>query len=156
MLANRAAFQRTSKEQGDLFEETAEMALKLVGFSIVGRHVFFPNAGVNIDFIADNKNGISFYVTCKGSIQGDRPGCERTDTLKKAIAEAYLLSRYEWWPILLLTSHLPTGRSGLAMLKTVERSVLFDAIVPTSKEGQRRLRQLVEMTGEELERDCKE
>lgn len=144
-------FQATGKIQGDLFEEQSAQALMLAGFTIDGRRVRFADAGVEVDIIATNQQQISFYITCKGSMQGSRPGCERTDTLKKAIAEALILHQHGWSPVLLLTSHRPTTPSGLAMLHSVDPEMLFDVVNPTT-DG-KRLRWLARATEADLARD---
>lgn len=145
-------FQSKGKQQGDLFEKECQQALELAGFEIVDTLVDFIDAGVEVDIIATNQHAISFYITCKGSIQGDRPGCIRTDTLKKAIAEAYCLTQAGWGPVLLLTSHLPTMGRGVTMLKLVARSVLYDSLVPS--QAWRRLSWMAKATELELRQDA--
>lgn len=130
------SFQSKGKLQGDLFERESELAVALAGFEIAGLRVDIPDAGVEADIIAHNKHGIAFYITCKGSLQGERPGCLRTDTLKKAIAEAYCLSRAGFNPTLLLASHLPEDGRGATMLGLVSPEILFDALIP-SHDGKR-------------------
>ena len=147
------SFQRIGKIQGDNFEEQAQIALSAVGFEIAGIHVDILAAGVDVDIIANNQHGVSFYVTCKGSLQGERPGCIRTDTLKKAIAEAYCLHAVGLWPILFLTSHLPEDGRGIAMLNLAlsDPAMLFDALVPS--QDRKRIKWLAGATEEALRSD---
>jgi hypothetical protein len=144
-------YQAAGREQGDLFEEMSAQALSLAGFTIDARRERFGDAGIEVDIIATNEAGISFYITCKGSWQGSRPGCERTDTLKKALAEAMLLHQHGWGPVLLLTSHRPTTPSGTAMLQSIDPEILFDAVNPLT-DG-KRLRWLAQATEADLARD---
>jgi len=143
-------FQAQAKEQGDWFEDACIRTLQAAGFDVVDQRVRFKDAGVEVDIIVTGKADISFYITCKGSYQGSRPGCERTDTLKKAIAEAYALHECGWGPVLLLTSHLPTTESGIAMLQATSPDVLYEAIEPLSKHGIKRLQWLNQASEDEL------
>ena len=144
-------FQAASRRQGLWFEELCRAILIDCGFTIDGEHVDFTDAGVEVDLIATNRHAISFYITCKGSYRGRRPGVQRTDTLKKAIAEAQALHAQGWGPILLLTSHLPNTHSGRALLASVDPEVLFDAIDPLH--NARRLRWLAGADEATLRRD---
>lgn len=150
-MDNAANAQRLAVEQGKHFEQTCEMALKYAGFEIADRHVTFTNVGVEVDIIVTNRHNIAFYSTCKGSMRGTRPGVKRTDTLKKALCDVFLLSDYGWSPILLLTSHVPLTGNGRAMLNAVERSRLFDVLSPW-RHGER-LRWLANATEDMLRRD---
>lgn len=106
------------------------MALEYAEFRVVDRRVVIRSIGIEVDFIAEGKQGIAFYITAKGSMRGERPGSSRTDTLKKALCDAFLLEQEGIGPVLLFTSHIPTGGNGLAMLISVRRSTLFDVLNP--------------------------
>lgn len=144
-------FQAAAGAQGRLFEATCQMVLQQAGFVLAETHLFIAEAGVNVDFIAHNADEVAFYITCKGSYQGERPGAKRTDTLKKAIAESYALHAQGFGPILLLTSHLPDTPSGLALLASVDPDVLFDAIDATH--GLKRLQWLARASETQLRAD---
>ncbi len=144
-------FQAASHAQGVWFENLCRAILIDCGFTIDGEHVDMPDAGVEVDLIATNRHAISFYSTCKGSYRGQRPGVQRTDTLKKALAEAQALHAHGWSPILLLTSHLPNTRTGRQLLASMDPEVLFDAIDPLH--NARRLRWLAQADEEALRRD---
>ena len=144
-------FQAVSRAQGLWFENLCRAILIDCGFIIAGEHVDFAEAGVEADLIATNRHDISFYITCKGSYRGLRPGVQRTDTLKKALAEAQALHGQGWSPVLLLTSHLPNTRTGRELLASVDPEVLFDAIDPLH--NARRLRWLAGADEEALRRD---
>lgn len=123
-------FQATSKQQGDMFEDISVKVLTDAGFRIDAQRERIHDAGVEVDIIATNRHEISFYITCKGSYRGKRPGSKRTDTLKKAIAEAVMLNHQGWGPVLLLTSHKPTAGAGDAMMNNIDPEILFDVIEP--------------------------
>ncbi|MEZ5137578.1 MAG: hypothetical protein R2711_01995 [Acidimicrobiales bacterium] len=73
---------------------------------------------MEIDQEAVSPTGATVWFEYKGSIQGNRPGLIRTDTLKKAIANGALLrSLADPAPYVVITSHLPEAGSGAAMLQ---------------------------------------
>ncbi len=127
---DNSSFQATGRQQGDWFEETSRRLLIDAGFRIDACHDRIADAGVEVDIIATNQHKISFYITCKGSYRGDRPGAKRTDTFKKAMAEALMLHHQGWGPVLLLTSHKPSTPSGKAMMDNVDPEIMFDIIDP--------------------------
>lgn len=122
--------QRMATEQGRLFEKSCELALQYAGFRVDDVRMTFKKIGVEVDIVATNLINISFFFTCKGSMRGSRPGARRTDTMKKAICDAFLLSQEGWTPVVLLTSHIPEHGSGRAMLNSISRDVLFDVLNP--------------------------
>lgn len=128
-IANTKNFQALSTMQGREFVAECVTTLERAGFTIVGREVSFPNCGVDVDLIARNVVGIDFYIECKGSFR-DRPGLQRTDTLKKAICNVLLLVADGHTPIIVLTSHRPTPGRGVAMLTAAQAILPFEVIVP--------------------------
>lgn len=144
-------YQSSSSRQGAWFEATCRQILEAAGFAVDAVHQRIEDAGVEVDLIGTNRHEISFFFTCKGSYRGRRPGVRRTDTLKKAIAEAYALHQQGWEPVVLLTSHLPNTAGGRALLASVDPAVLFDAIeLPTNAA---RIEWLARSSEEELRRD---
>lgn len=127
-------FQAMSSIQGALFVENSLQALTYSGWRIISTKRKIEAVGIEVDIVAENSTGITFHFECKGSLQGDRPGSKRTDTLKKAIASGFLFSLSDEYqctaPLILLTSHLPEKGSGLAMLDRLPRSVFFDVLNP--------------------------
>lgn len=148
-------FQAAAGKQGKQFAGECLSALEYAGFEIVKVGYDIPEVGIEIDAQATNRQGVSFFFEFKGSLQGDRPGSKRTDTLKKAICNGYLFSRsaeYECCtPMILMTSHVPIKGAGLGMLRAVERRVIFDVLDP--KNHSRRLRWIANAVEEELEAD---
>ena len=71
--------------------------------------------GIEIDAEVVAQSGATYWAEFKGSWQGKRPGLQRTDTVKKALANAFLVSTAptQYPPVIILTSHLPvSGSSG--------------------------------------------
>lgn len=153
-MSDERAFQAVGKQQGDWFEESSRRVLEDVGFSIDARRELIADAGVEVDIIATNRHQISFYFTCKGSWRGARPGARRTDTFKKAVAEALMLHSQGWGPVVLLTSHKPDTPAGRAMLANVDPEIMFDVIEPF-KEA-RRLAWLATATEQQLRQDLQQ
>lgn len=110
-------FQSASGVQGRQFAEQCAVLLAGLGFE-VGPRLVLAEVGVEIDCVARSPRGAEIWFEYKGSVQGRRPGLMRTDTLKKAIANGALLAALGDHPqYVVLTSHLPEGGAGLAMLR---------------------------------------
>lgn len=85
------SFQAESKRSGDEFENLVYQDLVNRGFGPIEKNFKFENQGVEVDFRA---HGSTFeYVEAKGGKRGDmkRPGAQRTDNVKKAIANGALI-----------------------------------------------------------------
>jgi hypothetical protein len=88
-------FQSQSKKSGDAFEELVYADLVSRGFGPIDRNYCFTDAGCEVDFRAHS--GVRFeYVEAKGGLSGEgkRPGAQRTDNVKKAIANGSLIKIY--------------------------------------------------------------
>lgn len=110
------SFQASAGIQGRQFAEQCDTLLAHYGFQLKGRRVL-TEVGVEIDQEAVSPSGTVVWFEYKGSVQGNRPGLIRTDTLKKAIANGALLrSLADPAPYVVVTSHLPDAGSGAAML----------------------------------------
>jgi len=151
-------FQAASSEQGEMFHSQCLVALKYAGFDIEKSRYRVASVGIEVDIVASNKHGITMFFECKGSIRksgNDRPGLERTDSIKKAIANAYLFSlsdEYETCsPLIILASHLSSDGAGIAMLNAVPRNVILDVINPN--EHGDRLQWLAGADSDDLESD---
>jgi hypothetical protein len=115
-LAPKAAFQASAGIQGRQFAEQCDTLLRHQGYELLGRRVL-AEVGVEIDQEARSPSGTLVWFEYKGSVQGNRPGLRRTDTLKKAIANGALLRALpDSAPYVVITSHLPEAGSGAAML----------------------------------------
>lgn len=157
-------FQGRGPRDGRWFAQGCVNALENHGFRVQGP-VKVPDIGVEIDAVAFNRQDVPIYFEYKGSIHGRRPGLWRTDTVKKAIANGYLLSAaaarvdskdllpYGPAPFVIITSHLPEEdkRSAHNMLKIVEREVVYLAFELTFSHGP--LSWLAEADGDGLRED---
>lgn len=127
-------FQALASEQGAEFRDLCIKSLVRAGFVEVFTEQAFGDVGITLDIIATNQRGISLAIECKGSMMGDRPGCKRTDTVLKAIGEAYLLHRSEaacmFPPMLLMTSHVAKAGAARAMLGNVPSKIICDVLNP--------------------------
>ena len=85
-------FQSQSKKSGDAFEELVYTDLVNRGFSPIDRNYCFEDAGCEVDFRA-HSDTYTEYVEAKGGTAGEgkRPGAQRTDNVKKAIANGALI-----------------------------------------------------------------
>lgn len=114
-------FQSLSSEQGRDWEDVVLAALKFYGWKQSERHVRLD--GVEIDIVALSPMGETWWIECKGSHRGERPGCLREDTVKKAVGVAYHLLHgdVERHPYMLVTSHMPRlGSKSMAMLQRAQ------------------------------------
>lgn len=84
-------FQSESKRSGDEFEDLVLQDLKTRGFNQITKNVYFSDAGCEVDFIAHGDT-IEFIESKGGKVaDGKRPGAQRTDNVKKAIANGALI-----------------------------------------------------------------
>lgn len=123
------SFQASAGIQGRQFAEQADTLLTHLGYELQGRRVL-AEVGVEIDQQAVAPSGRTVWFEYKGSVQGNRPGLRRTDTLKKAIANGALLRAVaDPAPYVVITSHLPEAGSGAAMLEAALRLRFFADVV---------------------------
>lgn len=122
--------QAAAGRQGAEFERAVATMLKIEGWTIDAERWRHPEVDVEIDFVATDPLGETWWIECKGSWESPTcNGLERTDTLKKAIGSAAILRllthrcRY-----MVITSHLP--RLGTAGDKWLALSLetYFDAV----------------------------
>jgi hypothetical protein len=88
-------FHSQSKKSGDAFEELVYADLVSRGFGPIDRNYCFTDAGCEVDFRAHSDLKFE-YVEAKGGNAGEgkRPGAQRTDNVKKAIANGSLIKLY--------------------------------------------------------------
>lgn len=136
-------FQASGVVQGRQFADQCDQLLRHLGFSLLGKRNV-REIGVEIDQVAIARSGQEIWFEYKGSVQGDRPGLRRTDTLKKAVANGALLAAWgSAAPYVVLTSHVPTDGAGKAMLEVACRAGYFhDVICLYDTPSQARLKQL--------------
>lgn len=116
-----------ASRQGAAFEETVVLLLLVEGWAILERHWREPTTDVEIDIVAKDPVGETWWIECKGSWLAKNNGLERTDTLKKAIGSSAVLKHApDRRPYMLVTSHLPrAGSAGETWLNLVDA---FDRI----------------------------
>jgi len=123
------SFQASAGIQGRQFAEQCDTLLTHLGFTLHGRRVL-TEVGVEIDQEALSPSGRRVWFEYKGSVQGNRPGLRRTDTLKKAVANGALLRNLaDPAPYLVVTSHLPESGAGAAMLRSALELGYFTDVV---------------------------
>lgn len=135
--------QSLASRQGREFADECIKLATRVGFELRDQRVVFPECGIEVDLVLENRAGVAFFAECKGSFR-DRPGLQRTDTLKKAIANMLLLDAVGIGPLLVLTSHRPVDGVGVAMLRVAQQAVPFEVLVP--RDDYRRLARLAVAT----------
>jgi hypothetical protein len=102
-----ADFQRRAVRHGAAFENSVARVASVIGYMIIDRRVRLDVIG-EVDLWLRSPTGLDFFVECKGSYEGPRPGLMRTDTVKKAFADCVrLASLADRGLLLLVTSHLP-------------------------------------------------
>ncbi len=143
-------FQKNAVDQGRWWEDTCVRALGLAGFQIADRHYTPPEVGVEIDIIANSEQGIAFYVDCKGSLKGTRPGLLRTDSIMKSGFVLAALYRYGYTPLLCMPSHLPTRGHGVAQHRVAHELARFEDINPLLVADMHRLEWLASAPEAEL------
>jgi hypothetical protein len=136
-------FQAAAGRQGRQFAEQCDDALRGLGFELGGRSLI-KAIGVEIDQTSIAPTGRVIWFEYKGSIRGTRPGLQRTDTAKKAIANGALIRTLEMPPpFVILTSHLPEGGAAQAMLSSaIAAGYVTAAISIYSRGWESELRQL--------------
>lgn len=86
-------FQSESVLSGADFEDRVTIALHELEWFIADRNHVVPYTGAEVDMLCITPEFQSVYVECKGGKagKGKRPGAQRTDSVKKAIANGALI-----------------------------------------------------------------
>lgn len=124
-------FQSESKKSGDEFEKLVLKDLKERGFQQINKNVVMPGIGCEVDFVAygsyrpchySPEFPLIEYVESKGgrAENGKRPGAQRTDNVKKAIANGALIkAKYpEAYFVVYFSAKPFTGSSSAEMIDT--------------------------------------
>ncbi len=148
-------FQKMAKVQGAAFAKESLLALELAGFEIADTEVYISDVGITLDAVTNNKQGVAMAWEFKGSLQGSRAGLKRTDTMKKALANAVLLSLSDNYagvfpPMCIMTSHIPTINDSERMMRTALEKGKLLAVVD-SRDG-KELQKLANMTEDAIRR----
>ena len=109
------AGQARASAVGSEFKHQALEWLKRAGAGVVrGPHKV---GAYNVEAVICGANGQNFIVLAHGVIDdGKRAGLRRTDTLKKAGFDAFMIRKHRKLPILLVASHLPQDGVAAEML----------------------------------------
>lgn len=124
--------QSRASAQGRQYEDHVCLELHLAGWTVDQRKFKIPEkAGLEIDIVATDPRGRTWWIECKGSWEAKVNGCERGDTIKKAIGPAMSISTMsEHPPYMLVTSHLPKPDSvGAVMLQDALDLGLFEKAI---------------------------
>lgn len=114
------AFQARGVRQGRQFDVQCRVVLQDLGFAVGDKPFVVADLGVEFDAEIKSRAGKVYWCEFKGSWHGSRPGLRRTDTVKKALADAFLahLAARGYPPVIFLTTHVPQpGSSGHRMLE---------------------------------------
>ncbi len=123
-------FQSQSKKSGDAFEELVYADLVNRGFGPIDRDYCFEDAGCEVDFRAHSKTTFE-YVEAKGGEAGEskRPGAQRTDNVKKAIANGALIKTYNTLYYVVYFSAKPEpGSYSDNMIKVALKNKIIDEV----------------------------
>jgi Holliday junction resolvase-like predicted endonuclease len=104
------SFQAAAGAQGRSFESAVIAQLTMAGWTVIEQHWREPSTLIEIDIIARDPTGRIWWIECKGSwlSESGRNGCLRTDTVKKLIGAAALLTLAPHRELyMLVTSDLP-------------------------------------------------
>ncbi|MCI0635550.1 MAG: hypothetical protein L0206_16795 [Actinobacteria bacterium] len=126
-LADRQA---ASGRQGAAFEVTVATLLQIEGWQITATKWRHPEFDVEVDIVACHPaTGAEWWIECKGSWEGTRPGLKRTDTLKKALFNGAMLALDpDRRPYMIVASHPPAGgTAGDTWLERAE-GIYVDAV----------------------------
>jgi hypothetical protein len=123
-------FQSQSKKSGDAFEELVYADLVSRGFGPIDRNYCFENVGCEVDFRAHSKTTFE-YVEAKGGLSGEgkRPGAQRTDNVKKAIANGALIkTSNDLYYVVYFSAKPETGSYSDNMIKTALKHKIIDEV----------------------------
>ena len=133
-------FQARSSAQGRLVQQIAWDVLQQAGFDLVQERYRLRVLGVEVNMVVRDAHGSRWFCEVTGAYGSQRPGLERTDTVRKIAGSAQLLARWRFTPFLVLTTHRPkVGSQAYQMLKACGPEAIYDVIVVSEKEDWARL-----------------
>ncbi|MDA0949383.1 MAG: hypothetical protein O3A64_01520 [Proteobacteria bacterium] len=126
------SFQAESKKSGDEFEDLVLSDLKERGFGVIKKNVYVEQSGCEVDFVAYGIDWVIEYVEAKGGRDdaGKRPGAQRTDNVKKAVANGALIKAIDpsIYFVVYFSAKPTTGSSSDKMLKTALCHKIIDEV----------------------------
>lgn len=124
-------FQSESKKIGFKFEQLVENHLLESNKTVLYRGFKFKELGIDVDFVADDGEKLE-YIEAKGGETGlkKRPGAQRTDSVKKAIANAALLKsvKPDAYFVIYFSAEPKKGNSADKMIETALRCGYVDEV----------------------------
>lgn len=135
-----ADHQSRAVRQGQDARKIARAVLLDCGFSEISEDVRL-GTGVEVNFVAIDDSGGTWYFDVSGAFTSSRPGLRRTDTVWKALGKAAILhAEIPDARLVFLTTNLPPeGSAGDSALSTAKGSIYVDAIEMLSQSGQAKL-----------------
>lgn len=133
--------QSRAVRQGQDARKIANAVLKDCGFIDIKSDVRM-RSGVEVNFVAKDSIGGTWYFDVSGAFTSSRPGLRRTDTVWKALGKAAILNgEIPDARLIFLTTNLPPqGSAGDSALGAAKGSIFIDAIEMLSPSGQDKLR----------------
>ena len=126
----------TSKQIGDDFEKDVLKDLEERGFNLISRNVHMKGTGCEVDFLARNDSK-TWHVEAKGGKPGSgkRPGAQRTDNVKKAVANAALIKAVykDVYFVVYFSSRPKLKTYSREMIDTARAANLFDEVIYLDK-----------------------
>jgi hypothetical protein len=135
-------FQSRATKIGDVFTKYCELTLQSIGFVLQGKFRI-EELGIEIDQVVRNRAGAVLYFEFKGSSKPPQPGLQRTDTVKKALCNAFLLDKLDLGPYIIVTSHKPKEGSASEKMIQAAKEVVFDVICLSDEDDFERLQSYV-------------
>lgn len=129
----------SSKKIGNRFEDMVLKDLYNKDFDFISRNIYMPKTGCEVDFVANRIHDSSiWHVEAKGGYKGKgrRPGAQRTDNVKKAIANAALIkSEYPDIYYVVYFSAIPKrGSYSEKMINTALKHKMIDDVIYITQE----------------------
>ena len=125
------AGQARARAEGNEYDEIAYTFAENAGGRVTGKH--FKIDHISVDGLVEGPNGNRFWLLAHGTVDTDgrQAGFRRTDTIRKAgSAASQLRQRFGGFPVLVLTSNLPTSPAARGWLRG-HRNDFFDVIATT-------------------------
>lgn len=123
-------FQSRASTQGRSFHEAVKVYLHIERWGILRERWRHPNVDVEVDIVAEHPiSGREWWIECKGSWEGTRPGLARTDTLMKALCSGALLALVDdRKPYMIVASHPPKEHSAGARWLERAKGIYVDEV----------------------------
>lgn len=135
-------YQARASQTGKMFEHAFWYLMKQHGIELERDYIIkraCMDKGGSLDFGILDGNKVICGIEAKGSDEdvSSRPALKRTDTVKKAIAQAYQFKRVfgKSVPFFVVTNVMPTGGNAKCMLDLAEGDII-DKVVDLTDEKQ--------------------